>query len=158
MLPVSQILKVGSICVLLLAGVTGCKSLAKEEKRGYIATKPVEEAVEVGKSRKSDVRRALGSPSTVSAFPPETWYYISRENETVGPFARELIEQQVVRIEFDDEGVVSHLEGYAKDKVQDVDYVARKTPTEGRKLGVFEQILGNVGRYNQARDASTTRQ
>lgn len=139
-------------------GLSGCNVLAREEKRGYIASKPVEEVVEVGKSRKTDVRRALGSPSTVSAYPPETWFYISRENETVGPFAPELVDQQVVRIEFDEEGVVALVEDYAKDEVQEVEYVDRKTPTEGRKLGVFEQILGNVGRYNQARDASTARQ
>ena len=31
---------------------------------------------------------------------------------------------------------------------QDIDIVSRTTPTEGHTLGFFEQILGNIGRFN----------
>ena len=30
-----------------------------------------------------------------------------------------------------------------------IDLVKRKTPTRGKKLGFFEQVLGNMGRFNK---------
>lgn len=127
------------------------------ENRGYIATKPIEAEIAVGQS-KEDVRRILGSPSTVSGYPPETWYYISRERETVAFLAPELTGQKVARIEFDGAGNVSKFEQFGKDAARDMDYVDRKTPTEGRSLGIAEQLLGNLGRFNTPRDATQARE
>lgn len=155
---VLQILRYGSMLVLLACPLVACKSVARVDNRGYIETRSIDEGIEIGKTTRDDVRRRLGSPSTVSAFPPETWYYISRENETVGFLAPELVKQQVARIEFDDEGRVSKFERYGTEQAQELDYVTRKTPTEGRSLGLFEQLLGNIGRYNTPRDATQARQ
>lgn len=153
-----QILQAGSMLALLLVPMAGCKSVKQVENRGYIASKPLEEEIRVGKTSREDVRRVFGSPSTISAYPPETWYYISRERETIGFFAPELKKQQVARIEFDEEGRVSHYEAFDKHAVREMDYVERKTPTEGRSLGFAEQLLGNVGRFNTPRDATEARQ
>lgn len=155
---VSQILRYGSMLVLLACALAGCKSVAQVQNRGYVETRSMEDGIQVGKSSRQDVRRLLGSPSTVSAYPPETWYYISRERETVGFLSPELVKQDVARIEFDEDGRVSAFERFGTDKAQELDYVERKTPTEGRSLGFFEQLLGNLGRFNTPRDATQARQ
>lgn len=153
-----QILRTGSTCALLAVALLGCKSVAQVESRGYVATKPIEENIEIGKSSKADVRRVLGSPSTISSYPPETWYYISRERETVAFLAPELTEQKVAQIEFDDAGRVSKFERFGTDAARDVEYVERVTPTEGRSVGVLEQLLGNLGKFNTPRDSTQARQ
>ena len=148
-----QILRAGSI-LLLCAGLVACQSVARVDKRGYVQSRPVDERIVVGQSSREDVRDWLGSPSTVSSFPPETWYYISRQKETVAFLEPDLVEQQVVRIEFNAEGKVSNIENFMRDAVREVQYVDRETPTEGRSLGLMEQLLGNLGRFNTPRDAS----
>lgn len=145
--------------LLLAAGaLSACESITQVSNRGYVETAPIAEKIAVGKTSKTDVQRLLGSPSTVSTYPPETWYYISRETETVGFFAPELTGQDVAQIQFDEYGYVSKLENFGVDKAQDMQYVDRETPTEGRSLGVFEQLLGNVGKFNTPRDATQSRQ
>jgi outer membrane protein assembly factor BamE (lipoprotein component of BamABCDE complex) len=152
-----QILRCGSICTLLALSLVACKGIERVENRGYIETKPIKDSIQVGTTRE-EVRRVLGSPSTMSSYPPETWYYISRERETVAFLAPELTEQKVARIEFDAAGRVSKFENFGTDAARDMDYVERKTPTEGRSLGLMEQLLGNLGRFNTPRDATQARQ
>lgn len=153
-----QILRHGSIYTLFIVALVGCGGVRQMENRGYIATKPIEKEIEIGKTSKEDVRRVLGSPSTMSSYPPETWYYISRERETVAFLAPELKGQKVARIEFDEAGKVSKFEQFGKDAAREMDYVERKTPTEGRTLGLAEQLLGNLGRFNTPRDATQARE
>lgn len=148
-----QIFKVGSI-LAMLAGVTACASITQVDNRGYMQVKAVDERIVVGQSTRQDVQEWLGSPSTISSFPPETWYYISRKKETIAFMEPELTDQQVVRIEFDAGGHVAKIEQFARDAAKDVDYVERETPTEGRTMGAMEQLLGNLGKFNTKRDAS----
>jgi outer membrane protein assembly factor BamE (lipoprotein component of BamABCDE complex) len=143
---------------LMLAGLAACEHVTKVENRGYVEAESVRDELTVGKSTRSDVRRLLGSPSTISAYPPETWFYVSRSTETVGFLKPELTEQKVATIEFDEAGYVSKLENIGVDAAQEMDYVDRKTPTSGKSLGFFEQLLGNVGRFNTPRDSTQARQ
>lgn len=101
-----------------------------------------------GQSTKEDIEALLGSPSTTSTFGPETWFYISTTKERVGVFEAEVIKQRVLGILFDESGVVQEYAQYTLKDGKPVDVVQKTTPTEGHSLGVFEQLLGNVGRFN----------
>lgn len=148
-----QILGIGSILAL-----SACNSITQVDKRGYVESKPIGDRLVVGTSTQADVRNLLGSPSTVSDFPPQTWYYVSRQQETVAFLAPEITQQKVARIEFDDAGKVSKIDNFGMKDMREMQYVARKTPTEGRSFGIMEQLLGNLGRFNTPRDATQARQ
>ena len=99
-------------------------------------------------STKADVRKALGSPSTTSAFGEETWYYISNQTER-GIFSDgELEEQNVLAVSFSQSGVIQNVELYGREDSKQFAFSDRITPTAGRELTVIEQLLGNVGRFN----------
>lgn len=153
-----QILRVGSTGVALCCALAACEGVKQAESRGYVASKPVAEVIEPGKTTRAQVRELLGSPSTMSSYPPETWYYISRERETVAFLAPEITAQDVARIEFDEAGRVASLENFDVSAAREMEYVERETPTEGRSLGLMEQLLGNLGRFNTPRDATQARQ
>lgn len=155
---VLQILRNGSMLALMLAGLAACEHVTQVESRGYVEAEAVRDKLTVGESTRNDVQRLLGSPSTVSAYPPETWFYVSRRTEAVGFLKPELTEQKVAAIEFNEEGYVSKLENIGVEAAQEMDYVDRETPTSGKSLGFFEQLLGNVGRFNSPRDATQARQ
>lgn len=152
-----QILRLGSIALLVL-GLSACGDLRQPASNGYLEATPLDDAIKVGSTTKEEVARLYGSPSTVSAFPPETWYYVSSYRETVAFFEPELKRQKVARIEFDAAGLVSKYELLSEKDARDVNFVERTTPTEGRSLGMMEQFIGNIGKFNTPRDSTEQRQ
>lgn len=90
----------------------------------------------------------LGTPSAKSSFGDTTWYYISEKKETQGMFAPEVIDQHVTAVHFDEAGLVKSIETTGMKKSRKVEYVEATTPTEGRKMTVIEQLMGNFGRFN----------
>lgn len=121
----------------------------KVDNGGYVHEAPIKTLVTVGKSTREDVRTQLGSPSAQSSFGEETWYYITDRKEAVAFFKPEIVEQNVTSITYDTAGIVSKVDDYTLNNSQDVNIVKRTTPTEGHTLGFFEQILGNIGRFNR---------
>lgn len=103
-----------------------------------------------GQSTADDVRALLGSPTTISNFGEETWYYITQKQERVGFFAPEVTEQHVMAMAFDKEGKLLTMERFAKEQGKPVQMVSKKTPTEGHDLTFIEQMLGNLGRFNSS--------
>ncbi len=100
--------------------------------------------IKVGATNRDQVRELLGSPTSVATFDDKRWYYISRKTQT-GMFDEvELLDQEVVVIDFDDGGFVKAVNiRNGTEETQNVAMVSRITPTKGRELGFFEQILGN---------------
>lgn len=102
--------------------------------------------ITVGATSRDEVRQLMGSPTSVGTFDDRRWYYITRKTETSAFDQTDILEQQVVMIEFDEGGFVSAVEKQdGLEQTQEVALVDRVTPTKGRELGFFEQILGNFG-------------
>lgn len=101
-----------------------------------------------GQSSKEDVQAILGTPSAKSNFGDDTWYYIMEKRETYGMFAPEVTEQNVTAVRFDSAGLVQELTKTDKEESKRVEYVEKTTPTEGRKMGIMEQLMGNFGKFS----------
>jgi len=113
-------------------------NLPEQDRMGQIAP---------GKTDKATVTWLLGSPSSVAAFDMNTWYYISQKTENLAFFRTELLDQQVVAITFDSDGVVKDI---ATRKFADRELVEpdpNATPSAGREFSLIEQFLGNFGKY-----------
>ncbi len=103
--------------------------------------------IEPGAQSRDDVANMLGSPTSVASFGGETWYYISSQTETIAFYEPDVIDQQVVAIAFDDDGMVASVRTYGLEDARDIEPVERVTPTGGRELTFLEQLVGNVGRF-----------
>ena len=55
-------------------------------------------------------------------------------------------------IAFDQTGMVADIRQYGIDDLRDVDPNDRITSTAGKKLGFFEQLIGNIGRFTRGRE------
>lgn len=107
------------------------------------------EQLQPGATTRDEVQNILGSPSSVATFREnsDTWYYISKEIESITKLDEDVVGQQVVAIDFDTGGRVEKIRRYALNDARDVTPVGRTTPTQGQELGIFEQLLTNlVGR------------
>ncbi len=135
------------ILAVLLAttAVTACTGII--DQRGNPPDPVALESLVPGKTTRADVLQTLGSPSSSAAFGDEVWYYIATRTETFAFYKPKVLDQQVVAIAFDDKGRVRSIQRYGLDDARDVKIVDRVTPTGGRKLTVFQQLVGNLGRF-----------
>ena len=118
-------------------------------QRGNLPNPAVVDAIEPGAQTRDEVVRMLGTPTSVATFGDEIWYYIAVRTETIAFLPADVLDQQVVAIAFDDVGRVKSVDQYDQADGQFVELSERVTPTGGRKLGFFEQILGNFGRFTE---------
>jgi outer membrane protein assembly factor BamE (lipoprotein component of BamABCDE complex) len=140
--------------MVFLVALAACSP--KVSNGGYAQESEIKDQIVVGQTTKDQVREKLGSPSSQSEFGNETWYYIANRQETVAFLAPQIVKQEVVSVEFDNAGVVSKINNYNKTDGQQFALEKQTTPTEGHTLGFFEQLLGNIGRFNHPVDGSDT--
>ena len=146
---------IGVIAATVVVAASGCAP--RTANRGNIPAPSQLEKLQVGKHSKEYVRTLLGTPSTVGTFDKEVWYYIGRRTERWAFFDESVIQQQVVAVYFDLTGKVEHIQKYNENDSREVVLNEGKTPTSGRELGILEQIMGNLGRFNRPGSSSTHR-
>jgi outer membrane protein assembly factor BamE (lipoprotein component of BamABCDE complex) len=133
--------------LLVAAALTACTP--RVATRGNLVEDYRLEQVHTGTSTKADVATILGTPTTVSTFDENVWYYIGQRVETVAFYAPEVTKRRVLRMQFDPgSGVLQDLKQLDLKDGEDVAMVSRETPTLGRRIGILEQFLGNIGRFN----------
>lgn len=101
-----------------------------------------------GTSTRSDVVDLMGSPTTKGAFDDNTWIYVSMTTHLVPMDFPHISKQQVVVLKFGEAGTLDSIRTLNRKDAIPVAMVSTTTPTPGTKINVFQQILGNVGRYN----------
>ncbi len=119
------------------------------DTHGFMPNAELIEQVEPGVVSKLDVADILGSPSTIATFDQDTWYYITQKTQNFAFFKPEIVDQQVLVVNFDDQDMVSDINRYTIEDGLIVDPVSRKTPTVGKELTFLQQLFGNVGRFSK---------
>ncbi len=134
--------------VIIAWSLSACSP--KTATRGSMPEAELVALVTPGIHGQDDVRSILGAPSAVGTFDPNTWYYIGRRTEQYAFLKRDTVEQQVLIVRFGVGGRVAQIARLDENDARQVALVDRETPSAGRELGVFEQLFGNIGRFNQA--------
>lgn len=119
--------------------------------RGHLDVSGKIAQIHPGESYKQDVIRLFGTPSLRSSFGDETWYYVSAKRESYAFLKPEITDQKVVAVRFDGNDQVTDIRQFDRKDAQSVVSVEKTTPTEGQELGLWEQLLGNFGRFNSNR-------
>lgn len=104
-----------------------------------------------GVSTRQNVLKSLGSPTTTSPFDDTVWYYIGQKTEKKAFFDPKVVDEKVVVVAFDADGIVKTIQEIDAERV-DVPRVRRKTHTGGNEVTIMEQLLGNMGKFNAPKD------
>ncbi len=142
----SHLLRRCSAGVLALA-LVACET--RVDSRGNLPDPDLLAEIRPGTHSRQEVGEILGSPSSKAFLKGETWYYISERTETLAFFEPRISDRQVVIVQFDDKGVVSNVRTVGLEQGHEIKPVERETPTAGNELTVFEQLFGNIGRFNR---------
>lgn len=135
------------LAAALAAAVALCACQPRVDTHGFMPNPEMIAQIEPGVQDKNEVTEVLGTPSTVATFDESTWYYITQKSRTFAFFKPEIVDQQVLVINFDGADVVSDINRYTIEDGLIVDPVTRKTPTVGKELSLLQQLFGNVGRF-----------
>lgn len=106
--------------------------------------------IEPGKQGRTDIVNLLGPPSVRSNFKDGTWYYVGQKQTRFAFFEPDIKERNVLVLTFDAQDRLTGKQLYTMADAREIDPVDRETPTEGRDLSIVQQLLGNVGRFNNA--------
>lgn len=135
-----------TLCVIssALLMLSGCTTFV--DNRGYDFEIADTSKVQVGQT-KDDVMRSLGTPSSLSTFQDNAWYYISRKTGYKSFFDPQLMEQHVLIVHFDNDRV-TRIEQRGKDAAQQVELSKNTTQTSGYETGVMREVFGNFGNFS----------
>ncbi len=103
--------------------------------------------IKPGSTDKATVTQLLGSPSSTAAFDGNTWYYISEKVRPVPVRLPEVLDQQVVAVHFDKDGIVSGVDHRTLADAETVVPNPNATPAPGREFTIMEQLIGNFGKF-----------
>ena len=138
-----------SIYIALFGALVASCSLNSDEveNRGYMTKFSDFSKIKAGSSTKSDVIQALGSPSTTSMFGEETWFYVGKEQTKETFFEPEIKTYDGYEITFNKSGVVSSVNKKDKSALKEFEVAQDSTQTSGQELTVWQQLLGNLGKF-----------
>ncbi len=134
----------GAAALLIALGLGACSP--RTNTHGNLVDPQLLEQVKPGALNKDQVQTLLGTPSSISTFDQNTWYYIGKQTQRIAFLDPDVLDQKVVAIEFDSKGTVKAIHQYGEADGKEVDMVARTTPTGGKSYGMFDQILGSPDR------------
>ncbi len=139
-------MKFGSVLVSLavLASLSGCVSY--RSAHGYVLERgETELTAKAGVDTKESVLAKYGEPSMIGTFDRDRWYYLYSLDAARAFFKPKVTARTVIEFQFDEAGKVASVNEIGLADSVDVKMASRETPTRGKELGFWEQLLGNVG-------------
>jgi outer membrane protein assembly factor BamE (lipoprotein component of BamABCDE complex) len=135
------------LIALALAAFIGTGCASEVNLRGNAPDLEQLAVIKPGAQSREQVIQLLGSPTSVGTFDKSVIYYISQRIQTVTYHAPKVLSRQVVEITFDKSDRVAAVKTYDLKDGKKVKVVERTTPTPGRQFTLIQQLLGNLGRF-----------
>jgi outer membrane protein assembly factor BamE (lipoprotein component of BamABCDE complex) len=129
-----------SACLMASA----CTPVTKYQ--GFMVLDEDPTTAKVGEDTMASVRTRFGSPTTISTFEPNIWYYMAQTTDNFGAYRPRLRARSIVAITFDKESQkVANVKTLDANDGRVIAYSGRETPTTGRQLSIWEQLLSTIG-------------
>lgn len=143
----ARMVKTGSLVLAAAAGLlglSGCVSV--RTSHGYVLERgETEIKAQAGVDTKESMLAKYGEPSTKGAFDEDYWYYFAAQDAARAFFKPRTTTRAVVAIKFRDDGFVEEARTLNAEDGFKVHAVNKATPTRGKEITFWEQLLGNVG-------------
>lgn len=138
-------LRSSAVAATLAACLVACSPQVSQH--GYTLDPAAVARIVPGVTPRDEVARLLGSPSTLGTFENTRWYYVTQRREQRSFYQSRITDQNVLTITFDDRGIVQSVDDLNMDDALPVEPSSDATPTLGNELTIFEQLIGNIGRF-----------
>ena len=136
--------KICFCCFLLF--LTGC-GLLPVNVTGDVPSSERVRIIKPNKHTKADVLRLLGSPAHVTLFEEEAWVWAETKEQMRAFLPPKEFERQILVISFKPDDTVKRVTRLSLSDAIEVDYDTEETPSYGKDLNVFQEMMGNFGRF-----------
>jgi outer membrane protein assembly factor BamE (lipoprotein component of BamABCDE complex) len=143
MLRLTTVSILSCVCVLALAA---CSPILNT--RGNFLEQDRIQGFTKGTTTQEQVAQKLGSPTATDPFDKNTWFYIGEKTETTSFFNPKVTARRVVKVQFEENGVLKDIAEIDESSGKDVALVGKTTPSGGQDMNVFQQFLSNLGKFN----------
>ncbi len=134
------------LIVVVMILFSGCT--VKKLDHGYDFDAESLKTLKINSSSKASVRKALGSPSAVSSFDKNIWYYIALQTKSIAILKPKINRYKVLELKFKKD-TLSEMVLYTNDKVRRLDPKNWESPVRGNNSNAFQDFLYNIGRFNK---------
>ncbi|MBV7409552.1 outer membrane protein assembly factor BamE [Maritimibacter sp. DP1N21-5] len=115
---------------------------------GFVPSDEDVEEIMVGIDTRETVAAIVGKPGAEGLLTQEGWYYVESRFKHFAYNAPEEIDREVLRIGFDESGLVENIERFGLEQGQVVVLSRRVTTSNTRGVGFLRQLLGNIGNFD----------
>ena len=129
---------------LVLAGALVAACAPTIQVHGYVPSQADVAQVTPGVSNYESVEAALGRPSSSGLLRDSFLFYVQGTVESYTYNKPRVIDRVVLAVDFNANGVVEGLTRYGLEDGRIVNLTTRTTETGGRRMGVLEQLFGNL--------------
>ncbi|WP_417524854.1 outer membrane protein assembly factor BamE [Marinovum sp.] len=131
------------IALACAAVLSAC--VAQYRNHGYLPSDTELADVIVGVDTRDTVAETIGVPGTSGVLDQGNYYYVGSRVRHYGAFPPEIVEREIVAVEFDADGVVRNITRYGLEDGRVVMLTRRVTVTGDGNIGFIRQLFGNIG-------------
>jgi len=117
---------------------------------GYEQNPDVFVKLKEDKSTKLQVLEEAGTPSVISTFNNDMWYYVTTKTRRISFFNPQVIESMVVQINFSKDGVLSDIIVYSIKDNRKLEFNQKTSSIKGDDTNMLKDFFYNFGRFNKA--------
>ncbi len=130
--------------VVFAAILAGCVST--RNRHGFVMERGEDKLeAEIGIDTKESILARYGEPSVRPPLNDDRWYYLSFSTNARAFYNPDTTSRYIVEFDFDEQGKVINVATYDLEDGMNINLVDRETPTRGKELTFWEQLLGSVG-------------
>lgn len=141
------------IPLLLLLTLTSCKTIYS---RGQYVDDAQVDSLMNKKMTKEEITEMLGSPTLVSDYSKDTWYYAQRNLLQRAWLKPKVVSQRVVQIDFA-KNVTSKVEVFNDADIKDIVVASEYTKSPGTEKNALQSFVRNFAKFNKAKKKKKTR-
>lgn len=141
------------IPILLLLTLVGCKTIYS---RGQYVEDVQLDSLMNKKMTKEDITEMLGSPTLVSDYSQDTWYYAHRNLLQRAWLTPKVVSQRVVQIDFE-KNIASKVTAFNDDDIKDIVVASEYTKSPGTEKNALQSFVRNFAKFNKAKKKKKTR-
>lgn len=101
------------------------------------------------KSHKADVIREAGSPSVISSFNKNIWYYVTTKTKRISAFKPKVIESRVIQLYFNNADILNDVSIFTINEHRELKFNRSESSIKGDDTSPLKDFFYNFGRFNK---------
>ena len=135
------------IIIILFIFITNCSGNKVSNFHGTKALEAKFEQIKVNKTNKNDIIKIIGTPSTISDFDKNKWFYIERNKTNQSLFklgAQKINKNNILIVELNNAGILKNKKLLNLNDMNDLKYLKTETNKDFKNKDVIYGVFSSL--------------